>query len=422
MTGNLQIKTTANGKQYFYMVLNFHDKHLGKRRQKWISTGLEVKGNKREAEKMLRIELAKYDDCNVYNYNADMLFSDWIEYWLKSIQPDVEKTTYEGYLLHSKHAIVYFKNSKLKLKDLKVRHFEEYYHEMLTHGKVNQKTKESSGLAVRTVRSHKFIINAALNKAVLNEIIRSNPAQSVKVTNKSNKQLQRKIQFFTTAEANQFLEFVYTLKDVTSDLIFATLHFGLRRSEVLGLTCDSVDFQRHKLFISRTVVKITTLHDKYETKTPDSYRSYPMTLEIEDFFRNVISKKKKYEQFFGNTYHKSSFLFTWEDGHLFSPDFIYHHFSLLVKKFGRNNFTFHNLRHSTASILQEKGWQPKDIQEWLGHADFYTTMNIYTHISKYHQDERAQSLTGTLMLPSQGVRTNVRTDPNPCNSEVKYIS
>lgn len=422
MTGNLQIKTTANGKQYFYMVLNFYDKASGKRHPKWISTGLEVKGNKREADKMLRSELAKYDDCNEYNYNADMLFSDWIELWLKSIQPNIECTTYEGYLLHSKHAIEYFKSSKLKLKNLRARHFEEYYQEMLTNGKVNQKTKNCSGLAVRTVRSHKFIINAALNKAVLNEIIRSNPAQNVKVTNKSNKQLQRKIQFFTTDEANRFLSFIYQLDDVLSDLIFVTLLFGLRRSEVLGLTIDSVDFQRHKLFISRTVVKISTLHDKEETKTPDSYRSYSMTEEIEDFFRKVITKRKEYEQFFGDTYNKSNFLFTWEDGHQFAPDYIYHHFSLLIKKFGRNNFTFHNLRHSTASILQEKGWQPKNIQEWLGHADFYTTMNIYTHIAKYHQDERAQSLTGTLTLPMQGVRTSVRTEPDSYDSEAEYVS
>lgn len=56
--------------------------------------------------------------------------------------------------------------------------------------------------------------------------------------------------------------------------------------------------------------------------------------------------------------------------------------------------TFHNLRHSTASILFEQGWQAKDIQEWLGHADIYTTMNIYTHLSKAHKEEKSRSLEG----------------------------
>ena len=47
MTGSLQIK-----KDKFYMVLNLTQN--GKRRQKWISTGYTVKGNKKKAEQMLR--------------------------------------------------------------------------------------------------------------------------------------------------------------------------------------------------------------------------------------------------------------------------------------------------------------------------------------------------------------------------------
>lgn len=54
MTGSLQIK---NGK--YYGVLNFKDQQ-GKRVQKWISLGLDVKGNKRKAEIRLNELLAQY--------------------------------------------------------------------------------------------------------------------------------------------------------------------------------------------------------------------------------------------------------------------------------------------------------------------------------------------------------------------------
>ena len=47
LTGNLQIK---NGK--YYAVLNL--KVNGKRKPKWIPLGLPERGNKREAESMLR--------------------------------------------------------------------------------------------------------------------------------------------------------------------------------------------------------------------------------------------------------------------------------------------------------------------------------------------------------------------------------
>ena len=54
MTGNIQVK---DGK--YYLILNLHEN--GKRKQKWISTNLDVKGNKRNAEKLLRETLAKYE-------------------------------------------------------------------------------------------------------------------------------------------------------------------------------------------------------------------------------------------------------------------------------------------------------------------------------------------------------------------------
>ena len=59
---------------------------------------------------------------------------------------------------------------------------------------------------------------------------------------------------------------------------------------------------------------------------------------------------------------------------------------------------FHDLRHSTASILHDKGWSLKDIQGWLGHADIKTTGNIYTHISKLREKMFAKDLNGTFSL------------------------
>ena len=47
VSGRLQEK---NG--YFYMILDYKDV-TGKRKNKWISTGLLIKGNKKKAEAML---------------------------------------------------------------------------------------------------------------------------------------------------------------------------------------------------------------------------------------------------------------------------------------------------------------------------------------------------------------------------------
>ena len=54
MTGSLHIK---NGT--YYMVLNVYTN--GKRKQKWVSTGLSAKGyNKRKADKLLNIRSKHY--------------------------------------------------------------------------------------------------------------------------------------------------------------------------------------------------------------------------------------------------------------------------------------------------------------------------------------------------------------------------
>ena len=115
--------------------------------------------------------------------------------WLDSTKTYVEESTWEGYALNAKHVIEYFGQKKLTLAKLKPRHFKDYYDYMLTYGKVNKKTQKRSGLAIRTVRSHKFVINAALNEAVEEEVIVRNPALTIKVAHVKKKSLAKKIVF-----------------------------------------------------------------------------------------------------------------------------------------------------------------------------------------------------------------------------------
>jgi len=101
---------------------------------------------------------------------------------------------------------------------------------------------------------------------------------------------------------------------------------------------------------------------------------------------------------FGNTYKESDYIFAWQDGRLYRPDYVTKSFQRVLKKHGLKKIRFHDLRHSTASILYDKGWSLKDIQEWLGHADIETTGNIYTHISIQRKQATAKSLEKTFVI------------------------
>ena len=70
---------------------------------------------------------------------------------------------------------------------------------------------------------------------------------------------------------------------------------------------------------------------------------------------------------------------------------------MLTKTLKKNNMPhlrWHDLRHSCASILIMKGWQMKEISEWLGHADIGTTMNIYGHLNLDHKRKLGSTLNG----------------------------
>ncbi len=75
--------------------------------------------------------------------------------------------------------------------------------------------------------------------------------------------------------------------------------------------------------------------------------------------------------------------------------------SAFQKVLTKNNFPkmrFHDLRHSCASILYDKGWKLNAIQTWFGHADIQTTANIYTHISKSRKEFMAKDLEHTFVM------------------------
>ncbi len=62
------------------------------------------------------------------------------------------------------------------------------------------------------------------------------------------------------------------------------------------------------------------------------------------------------------------------------------------------HFTVHNLRHTFCTRLCESTNDIKFIQQVMGHADFSTTMDIYTHITQENMEEKAATIKGNLVL------------------------
>ncbi|MBQ8245630.1 MAG: tyrosine-type recombinase/integrase [Lachnospiraceae bacterium] len=379
MTGSLQEK---NGK--YYAVINLTDIN-GKRKQKWISTGYEIKGNKKKAEQFLRNTIKEFE-LKENLIPTDILFSDYVKHWLETIEKTVDVITLQGYESVVKaHIVPYFEAKKTKLAKMNKDIIQEYIDIKHQNGRVDGK----GGLSPKTLKTHRLILNLVLKEAVKNDLIGRNPCEFVNVP----KMRRREATFYTISQLESLFNAVK--EEALYPLIYTTVIYGLRRSEVLGLKWDSVDFEAKLITIKHTVVKVSEVVEKDVTKTDASHRSFPLTDEVIAFLNDLKNKERANKMLFGKEYIENDYVFKWDNGQPYSPDYITHKFADLLKKYNLPHIRFHDLRHSCASLLIAKGFTLKDIQEWLGHSDFRITANVYAHLDTSRKENIAKSMSNT---------------------------
>lgn len=379
MTGSLQEK---NG--MYYMVLNTYEN--GKRKLRWISTKLPAKGNKHKAEQMLRDKLHEME-TTVHPVQSDVAFSDYVRYWLTIAQRRVDPVTYQGYeILAKAHILPYFDVLGIKLQDVTLAVLQAYVDKKATQGRKDGK----GGLSPKSVRMHINVIRQTAEEAVKNGLLLTNPCRYLILPRKQRYQST----FYTIQQLQALFEAIQG--DPLYPMVKITALYGLRRSELLGLKWDSVDFERKTLTIKHTVSKVTQAVEKDTTKTASSYRSFPLLPEASAIFRAAQAAQAENRRLFGQEYHPSDYIFTWPDGRLISPDHVTRKFAQLLKKYNLPHIRFHELRHSCASLLINEGFTLKDIQEWMGHADIQTTANIYGHLDVARKQSMADKLGSAL--------------------------
>ncbi len=379
MTGSLAVK---NGK--FYAVLNTYEN--GKRKQKWICTDLPEKGNKRKAEQFLREKISEYERMEGIAH-TDTLFSDYVRLWLQQIARTVDEVTLQGYETTARtHVLPYFDELKTPLAKVDHKLLQQYIDTKHQSGRLDGK----GGLSPRSLRQHKNILSQTLDMAVKSKLLPSNPCQFVSLPPMERYESK----FYTESQVRELFKALEG--DPLLPIVKITALYGLRRSELLGLQWDSIDFERKTLMIRHTVAKVTKVVAKDKTKNASSRRTFPLTDEALEIFQAAKCQEQQNRLAFGREYQENPYVFKWPDGHTYDPDYISHRFNDLLKKHNLPHIRFHELRHSCASLLIAMGFTPKDIQEWLGHSDIQTTANIYSHLDVGRKSTIANSLTNVL--------------------------
>lgn len=392
LTGSIQEKS---GK--YYAVINYKD-DTGKRKQKWINTKLLVKNNKRKAEKFLARSLEEFR-CKIVKEKelprfSDILVADYFEQWLDKIKLEVEPNTYRSYRGNmNNHIIPYFFENKSKLFDLKAYHLEDYYRFKLSEDSMLNK---KGTLSAQTIKHHHQNISKALSDAVKREMIPFNPAHNAKAP----KTIKFRSSFLNPSQLKELLA-VFEGTTIELPVLLLSI-YGLRRSEVLGLTWKNVDFEQKTITIAETVLQhIGGSYERSATKNESSYRTLPLT---EIACKVLLAKQERqvnYSALFGNTYFKSDYICTWDDGKVIAPNYLTRTFHKILKSSDLPMVRLHDLRHSVASNLINNKFSVVEVQHWLGHASASTTLNFYAHIDNSGRSDMGKALDKMIFEPSK---------------------
>ena len=399
------ITSVKNGKQY--VVFDFKDK-AGKRKRKWVSTGLPEKCTKKALNEAVEEIVAEFaekwnnnqvvldvipknvtDAENDENIVINQELSDFFSQWLTAIKPNTARTTYQCYKRimerFMKYMSVHYPNITLgELNHSQIQAFLNY--------------KMDQGLKGSSVKQYYLAIHSAFMWAVKMEILQQHPMDKMVMPRAD----RHEAVFYNEDELNELFKVFEGHK--IELIVHIAAYYGLRRCEILGLKWDSIDFKKKTISIERKVVSDYDENGKpklfVETrlKTNSTRRTLPLIPHIEEMLLEKRTMDKHYKKLGGKNYNTEFEGFVCCDpfGKLISPNTVTHDFHEVIKKNGLKMLRFHDLRHSCASLLLANDIPMKAIQEWLGHATFNITANLYSHLEYNAKVASAETIARVL--------------------------
>lgn len=338
----------------------------GERKHFYGKTKLEAETN-RDRAKTAYTRFPCIDD--------KITLSEWVTAWLDGLGNSVTDKTLESYRCVMKH-IAEKPIGMITLERLKPVVFRSYWKEML-----------DSGLSPRTVAYCHTVTSAALKQAVLDGVIPVNPLSAVRKPHVPHTKAM--------ALTREQLEKVFV--EIKNPVLLRICRFavvtGMRRSEILGLRWQDVNFSRKTVSVNQTVLvrdgKSAVITNS--TKTTSSRR----TLSIDDSTVAMLREEKAYylRLKLKNPHVKDyGLVFPSENLTPICPDNVTHDVKRAFRDAGLPQFSFHSFRHTSATLLLQAGINYKVVQQRLGHSSCATTMDIYAHVMSGADEQAAKVL------------------------------
>jgi Site-specific recombinase XerD len=251
-------------------------------------------------------------------------------------------------------------------------------------------------LSAMTIKHHHRLISAMFTSAVQWQLIVSNPAERVKPPTVKKKEAK----YYDIDEVNKMLALLADEPIKYRVMVNIVIFCGLRLGELDNLEWSDIDFENGTLTVSKQLQYLPGygIYEMKTAKTESGNRTISIPTSLTVLLQEYMTWQNAEKQKLGDKWIESKKLFTKENGEPIFPGTPSKWFDKFIKKNNLPPLTFHQLRHTNASLLISQGVDIATVSKRLGHADVSITLRTYTHALKQKDKEAVEKLQEVIKL------------------------
>jgi integrase len=300
---------------------------------------------------------------------------EYLDGWLEHVKLRRKPKTHETYDYAVNHYFLPHFDGRMKLAKVKSIHLQKVFDAMI-----------AGGLGASTVSIVRRTLHAAFGRTV-GECITVNPITRTEGGGKAPRT-------HTAIDAGQAEGLLAVLEG--NDFywpVFLAVTLALGRAECAGLEWRDIDLQKKTLTVERNRLYFKKQGVLTGTpKTENRRRTLELPLFVVEKLRRLKKQQLADKVLFGNIYKKSDYVCRRRDGSTIHPNHYSDAMMAAYKAAALPKITFHDLRHSCASVLIARGVPITVVSAILGHSSPQITMQIYAHALQSGKREAADML------------------------------
>ncbi len=251
------------------------------------------------------------------------------------------------------------------------------------------KSESTNTLTTKTIRNHHIVIHSILSTAVDWNILMNNPAERAK----PQKVTKPKAKYYNDEQVAEMLNALSSEPLMYMTMIYLAIDIGLREGELTGLKWEDINFNTCEISINKQRHYIAGIGDvEGKPKTDAGMRTVTASKTVISLLKEYKKQQAENRLKFGTAWQNGEYVFLHEDGKPISTQRPYKWFTNFLQRHNLPKITFHQLRHTNASLLISSGEDIVTVSGRLGHADKNVTLNTYSHIIKSKEAQVANKM------------------------------